>query len=588
MNSDGMYYYHEAVDVPARVTLTNMAFQESSNGSNDCYGILLLNSPSAEVTLDGTQKNLKPVIVGDQSETTIDSLQNQTFASLTLTDVEESITISGATVELMKNGQAGYIKLNNCSDVTLENCTADALILTNGYLLDKNLAPNEIGKYGQNAGWDVGFLPDSQQQLSVQLDNCVMNTLYLYDNVVKEEDSKGKVDMAIDSGLYGFGQETVEKLFAAADKTEAAATYDGVQAQATITTADGEKPVYAFATNNEELLELIQKADPQQGDTVTIQQAEEGLELSELVSGTTVQNDSGTDIIVNGSKLNAGQSVTIGDSESPSEQPDYDDDGNDNDNDYNSDDDDNDYNYDDDDDDDDDESETGPLFVKPNHADDADAALPSISVKKPETATATETETKDLYMVSCYALNVRSGPGTNYDKIGIVSQGAVLTGSLENGWLKFTYNNKTAYCSGDYLEKVKDEPNRLMVNCYALNVRSGPGTNYDKIGTLSEGTILTGSLENGWLKFTYNGKTAYCSAGYLKKVEGTSNQTTGTSKKMTVTCYALNVRSGPGTSYSTIGVLSGGMSVNVLDVLDGWYKIAFGNGVGYVSALYLS
>ena len=210
MNSDGTYYYHEAVNVPAQVTLTDIVFKESANDSTDCYGILLLNSPSAEVILEGTQENLKPVIVGDQSGTTIDSLQNQTFASLTLTDVEESITISGATVELMKNGQAGYIKLNNCSDVTLENCTADALILTNGYLLDKKLAPNEIGKYGQNSGQDVGFLPDSQQQLSVQLDNCVMNTLYLYDNVA--EGSAGTVNMAIDSGLYGFDQETVEKL----------------------------------------------------------------------------------------------------------------------------------------------------------------------------------------------------------------------------------------------------------------------------------------------------------------------------------------------------------------------------------------
>lgn len=168
---------------------------------------------------------------------------------------------------------------------------------------------------------------------------------------------------------------------------------------------------------------------------MTIQQAEEGLELSGVVSGITVKNDSGTDVIVNGSKLNAGQSVTIIDPELPSEKPDYD---------YDDD-------YDDDDDDDDSESEIGTSFVKPNHADDV--ALPSISVKKPETETATETETKDFYMVSCYTLNVRSGPGT---------------------------------------------------------------------------------------------------------------------------------------SYSTIGVLSGGMSVNVLDVLDGWYKIAFGNGVGYVSALYLS
>lgn len=74
----------------------------------------------------------------------------------------------------------------------------------------------------------------------------------------------------------------------------------------------------------------------------------------------------------------------------------------------------------------------------------------------------------------------------------------------------------------------------------------------------------------------------------MKKPETETATETETKDFYMVSCYTLNVRSGPGTSYSTIGVLSGGMSVNVLDVLDGWYKIAFGNGVGYVSALYLS
>ena len=82
------------------------------------------------------------------------------------------------------------------------------------------------------------------------------------------------------------------------------------------------------------------------------------------------------------------------------------------------------------------------------------------------------------------------------------------------------------------------------------------------------------------MKFSYEGQTAYCCGDYLQKV-------TGTPDGLTVICRTLNVRSGPSTSYSRIGTLSRGTFVDVLEMLEGWYKIAFGDGEGYVSALYL-
>ncbi len=49
----------------------------------------------------------------------------------------------------------------------------------------------------------------------------------------------------------------------------------------------------------------------------------------------------------------------------------------------------------------------------------------------------------------------------------------------------------------------------------------------------------------------------------------------------------LRVRSGPGTSYSKIGELYNGNTVIILDTVDGWYKIEFGGGIGYVSSDYV-
>lgn len=54
-----------------------------------------------------------------------------------------------------------------------------------------------------------------------------------------------------------------------------------------------------------------------------------------------------------------------------------------------------------------------------------------------------------------------------------------------------------------------------------LNVRSGPGTSYKKLGLLAFGTqVSVASISNGWATFTYSGKTAYLSASYLSKISG--------------------------------------------------------------------
>ena len=130
---------------------------------------------------------------------------------------------------------------------------------------------------------------------------------------------------------------------------------------------------------------------------------------------------------------------------------------------------------------------------------------------------------------------------------------------------------------GEAPEEVRD---LYMVTCRTLNVRLGGGTGYARIGTLSRGTILEGELEDGWLKFPYNGQTAYCSADYLARVDGDLSG-------LHVTCRTLNVRAGAGTNFEILGTLSRGTEVEILDVLNGWYKIEYLGGEAYVSAAYI-
>ena len=130
---------------------------------------------------------------------------------------------------------------------------------------------------------------------------------------------------------------------------------------------------------------------------------------------------------------------------------------------------------------------------------------------------------------------------------------------------------------GEAPEEARD---LYMVTCRTLNVRLGGGTGYARIGTLSRGTIVEGELENGWLKFPYNGQTAYCSADYLAKIGGDLTD-------MHVTCRTLNVRAGAGTNFEILGTLSRGTEVEILDVLPGWYEIEYLGGEAYVSAAYI-
>ena len=54
-----------------------------------------------------------------------------------------------------------------------------------------------------------------------------------------------------------------------------------------------------------------------------------------------------------------------------------------------------------------------------------------------------------------------------------------------------------------------------------MNVRSGPSTSYGKYGALVCGAELqVEGIENGWAKVSYNSKTAYVSASYIKESGG--------------------------------------------------------------------
>lgn len=64
------------------------------------------------------------------------------------------------------------------------------------------------------------------------------------------------------------------------------------------------------------------------------------------------------------------------------------------------------------------------------------------------------------------------------------------------------------------------------VNTSSLNVRSGRGTNYSRLGSVKKNDKLNVTdVKSGWGKITFNGKTGYVSMSYLKKITTSTRMT---------------------------------------------------------------
>lgn len=120
--------------------------------------------------------------------------------------------------------------------------------------------------------------------------------------------------------------------------------------------------------------------------------------------------------------------------------------------------------------------------------------------------------------------------------------------------------------------------NQWRVLARKLNIRTGPGTSYGKVGTLVMNQVVIG-VDNGdgWVKI---GEGQYVSKQYVAPVSGSA---TGIGN-YSVSASSLNVRSGPGSSYAKTGSLTRGTVVNVIAIQNGWAQLATG---GWVSSMYL-
>lgn len=174
-----------------------------------------------------------------------------------------------------------------------------------------------------------------------------------------------------------------------------------------------------------------------------------------------------------------------------------------------------------------------------------------------------------------------------------------------------------------------------------VNVRSGPGTEYEKIGGLmnEEVVIMDGICDNEWVHIRFDDKEGYVSMGFMQAMDGDSslddlleqareviangisgqtnqqeetketeqetekqteeeadNNTTAETKNNSENSANLawatidvSIRKGPGSNYDALGVLKQDESITILDSSDTWWwKVEYKGQEAYISVQYLT
>nr|WP_317331486.1 SH3 domain-containing protein [uncultured Romboutsia sp.] len=205
--------------------------------------------------------------------------------------------------------------------------------------------------------------------------------------------------------------------------------------------------------------------------------------------------------------------------------------------------------------------------------------------------TANNAYASNIGTVTASSLNVRSGPSTSYRIVTTVKKNEkvnILQSS--NGWYKIeTASGKQGWASSSYISisnsninnNTNTSSNMATVNTNGLNFRNGAGTSYSIIKVLNKGEkVELISESNGWSKVKHDSRLGYVASRYIDKA--TINYTT-----KEVNTDGLNVRTGPSTSYASIGKLNKGTKVEVISESAGWSKINYNNKTAYVSSGYL-
>ena len=213
------------------------------------------------------------------------------------------------------------------------------------------------------------------------------------------------------------------------------------------------------------------------------------------------------------------------------------------------------------------------------------------------------TDTQKKAKVTTASLNVRRESSASSLRIGSVKKGTTvdIVGQASNGWYKIKYLNGYGYISNQYVQVIEsggntssDTTNQGVIatgvaTIDGVSIRSTNMSTGSYLGSLytDDKVEIVQKMSNGWYKIKYKNGYAYVANTYIK-LDGTNTKPETVINSGKVTTGILNVRSRELTSSSKLGTVKLGQTVQIVGkASNGWYRIQFGSGYGYVSNKYI-
>ncbi len=118
-----------------------------------------------------------------------------------------------------------------------------------------------------------------------------------------------------------------------------------------------------------------------------------------------------------------------------------------------------------------------------------------------------------------------------------------------------------------------------------VNLRSGPGITYEKVGQVhKDETYAIRDQADGWVEIQLDRESGWVSSEFVSMEVDNVSAEAGASQSLilTVPIDKTHIRSGPSTENDIIHFASEGDEIQVMDEVDDWYKIKLNDIEGYI------
>lgn len=116
-----------------------------------------------------------------------------------------------------------------------------------------------------------------------------------------------------------------------------------------------------------------------------------------------------------------------------------------------------------------------------------------------------------------------------------------------------------------------------------LNVRSGPGTEYDVVGKVnSNENYPVIQTKNDWVEIQLDQLTGWVNTEYISIKEQTQNEHSSSIKNITILEDNVHIRSGPSIDNEIVFFAKKGTNFEVISEVDDWFEIKNDNQSGYI------